>query len=86
MTIAYSYDAGNKRIWRGDPSSSLDELDFWGGNQKLATYQISSDSSSVYFNLKGTNVYFGGKLVSIWALAGLVPLPVILLSSRSATS
>ena len=28
-TIAYSYDAGTKRIWRGDSSAGLDEFDFF---------------------------------------------------------
>jgi len=49
---------GNKRVWRGP-----DEIDFWAG-QKLATYQVSTDSTSTYLTLTSTNVYFGGKLIS----------------------
>jgi hypothetical protein len=41
-TIRYGYDAGNKRVWRGDTGAGLDELDFWAGNQKIATYQFSA--------------------------------------------
>jgi hypothetical protein len=31
-TVRYGYDAGNKRVWRGDTTAGLDELDFWAGN------------------------------------------------------
>ena len=60
-------------MWRGDPSQALaspfagqtlDEVDFWAGNQKLATYQISIGAYGLQFALSTTNVYFGGKLVS----------------------
>ena len=60
-TARYGYDAGNKRVWRGD--TGVDEIAFWAG-QKLATYQISTSGSVVYFTLTSTNVYFGGKLIS----------------------
>ena len=62
-TAHYGYDAGNKRVWRGDTGTGMDEIAFWAG-QKLATYQVSTDSSGVYFTLTSTNVYFGGKLIS----------------------
>jgi pectate lyase len=45
-TAHYGYDAGNKRVWRGD--TGVDEIAFWAG-QKLATYQVSTSSGSLYF-------------------------------------
>ncbi len=62
-SVGYGYDVANKRIWRGDTSSGLDEIAFWAG-QKMATYQVSSGGSGVFFTLTSTNVYFGAKLVS----------------------
>jgi hypothetical protein len=56
----YAYDAGNKRVWRGD--TGVDEVTFWAG-QKLAIYQIST-SGGLSFTLTSTNVYFCGKLIS----------------------
>ena len=35
-----------------------------GRGQKLATYQLSMSGTTVYFTLKTTMVYFGGKLIS----------------------
>src|SRR5579871_4085737 len=69
-TADYGYDAGNKRVWRGDtsPSPALDEIAFWAGNQKLATYQVvvwtDSFGTHLVYNLSKTNVYFGGKLTA----------------------
>jgi RHS repeat-associated protein len=60
-TARYAYDASNHRVWRGD--TSVDELAFWSGSQKLATYQIST-SGGLSFTLTKTYVYFGGKLIS----------------------
>ncbi len=68
--VDYAYDAGNKRVWKGDTSQNpvLDEVDFWAGNQKLATYQIytynNGGHQQLSYNLTTTRVYFGGKLVS----------------------
>lgn len=64
-TARYAYDANNKRMWRGDSGTGVDEIAFFAG-QKLATYKIVTFSgySSIYFGLTSTNVYFGGKLVS----------------------
>jgi len=61
-TARYGYDAGNKRMWRGDSGLGVDEIAFWAG-QKLATYQVST-SGGLYFTLTSTNVYFGSKLIS----------------------
>ncbi len=62
-TAHYAYDAANKRVWRGDTGSGLDEISFWAG-QKLATYQIGFTGTVVYFGMTSTNVYFGSKLIS----------------------
>lgn len=62
-TMKYAYNPGNKRIWRGD-GQSVDEIAFWGSGGRMAAYQISLSSPTVYFMLKTTNVSFGGKLVS----------------------
>ncbi len=73
-SIGYAYDPGNKRLWRGDTSQGIDEIDFWGGNNKMATYQLSTaiipggigqpSTYAVIFSLQTTNVHFAGKLVS----------------------
>jgi RHS repeat-associated protein len=63
-TRFYGYDAGNKRMWRGDSSVSLDEIDFWAGNEKLGTYQLTLTGTGLYCALTTTNVYFKGKLIS----------------------
>jgi RHS repeat-associated protein len=60
-TAHYGYDTGNKRVWRGD--TGVDEIAFWNG-QRLATYQISTSGSVVYFALTSTRAYFGSKLIS----------------------
>jgi RHS repeat-associated protein len=60
----YGYDAGNKRVWRGQSSPALDEFTFWSGNQKWATYSIAVSGSTMYFTLTGTNVYFGGRMIA----------------------
>jgi RHS repeat-associated protein len=64
-TARYAYDASNHRVWRGDTGANpvVDEIAFWGGSQKLATYQIST-SGGLSFTVAKTNVYFGGKLIS----------------------
>src|SRR6185295_6292557 len=62
-TARYAYDTGNKRIWRGDTSSGLDEITFWAG-MKLATYQVSTSGSVLSFALTATRVYFAGKMIS----------------------
>lgn len=62
-TAHYGYDTGNKRVWRGDTSSGLDEITFWAG-KKLATYQVSSSGGVLSFALTSTRVYFGGKMIS----------------------
>ncbi|HEV2353827.1 MAG TPA: RHS repeat-associated core domain-containing protein, partial [Puia sp.] len=62
-TVHYGYDAGNKRVWRGDTSVGLDEITFWAG-QKLATYQVSTSNNVVFFTRTSTRVYFGSKLIS----------------------
>jgi RHS repeat-associated protein len=62
--VHYGYDAGNKRIWRGDSTSGLDEFALWGAGQKLATYQITANAGLVNFALTSTRVYFGHKLIS----------------------
>ena len=74
-TIRYSYDPGNKRVWRGDASSGLDELDFWAGNQKLGTYQLSTDAYGLQCTMKTTNVYFGGKLILKGTYSTAYPVP-----------
>ena len=58
--LTYYYDAGNKRT----STQGLNEFTFWFGNQKLATYQVTDDFTQIFFTLKSTDVYFGGKLVS----------------------
>ena len=64
-TMKYSYDTGNKRMWRGNTSAGLDEIDFWAGNQKLATYSVSAGGYyGLQFTMTTTRVYFGAKLVS----------------------
>jgi RHS repeat-associated protein len=63
-TVNYAYDASNHRVWRNDTVAGVDELAFWGGGQKLGTYQMSVSGSTIYFNLQATNVYFGGKLIA----------------------
>jgi len=64
-TMRYSYDAGNKRVWRGDSATGLDEITFWGGDQRLASYSVNvSYPSTMWFTLKEISVYFGSKLVS----------------------
>jgi len=70
-TAGYGYDPGNKRMYRGEPSQGIDEIDFWGvTGQKLGAYQISVSGSTLHFGLTTTNVYFGGKLVSRGAPGG----------------
>jgi YD repeat-containing protein len=70
-TAGYGYDPGNKRMYRGEPSQGIDEIDFWGvTGQKLGAYQISVSGSALRFSLTSTNVYFGGKLVSRGAPGG----------------
>ena len=52
-------------MWRCDTSAGLDEMDFWAGNQKIATYQFSALGNPwLALTLKATNVYFGNKLAS----------------------
>lgn len=65
-TMRYSYDAGNKRVWRGDSATALDEITLWGGDQRLASYTVNVNygTSTMWFTLKETSVYFGKKLVS----------------------
>ena len=46
-TAHYGYDAGNKRVWRGDSSSGIDEISLLGGPE-ARDYQLSSDRSFVY--------------------------------------
>jgi RHS repeat-associated protein len=62
--MKYGYDAGNKRIWRGDGT-------FWAGSQRMASYNVTLDTSyfPLRFQVKETSVYFGGKLVSKGAYA-----------------
>ncbi|MEO8050897.1 MAG: RHS repeat-associated core domain-containing protein [Acidobacteriota bacterium] len=62
-TAHYAYDTGNKRVWRGDTSSGLDEITFWAG-KKLATYGISSSGGVLSFTMTSTRVYFGRKMIS----------------------
>ncbi|MEQ1949649.1 MAG: RHS repeat-associated core domain-containing protein [Bryobacteraceae bacterium] len=60
-TVQYGYDAGNKRVWRGD--TGVDEFAFFAGNQKLATYTLAVSGTSVRHTLTSTNVYFGGRMI-----------------------
>ncbi|MEQ1884082.1 MAG: RHS repeat-associated core domain-containing protein [Bryobacteraceae bacterium] len=61
-TVQYGYDAGNKRVWRGD--TGVDEFAFFAGNQKLATYTLAVSGTSVRHQLTSTNVYFGGRMIA----------------------
>ena len=64
VTVQYAYAPGNKRVWRGN-GSTLDEIAFWSPNgQKLATYQVAGYSGALNFNLTGTDVYFGSRLIA----------------------
>ena len=70
-TARYAYDPNNKRMWRGDSSVSLDEIDFLSfAGQKMGTYQIAVSGGSLKFTMTTTNVYFGGKLISKGAPGG----------------
>ncbi|MEQ1948813.1 MAG: RHS repeat-associated core domain-containing protein [Bryobacteraceae bacterium] len=60
-TVQYGYDAGNKRVWRGD--TGVDEFAFFAGSQKLATYTLAVSGTSVRHQLTSTNVYFGGRMI-----------------------
>jgi len=62
-TPQYAYDATGQRIWRGSTSPAIDEVTYWSGRQKLATYQISTSGAVVNFALTGTNAYLGGRLI-----------------------
>ena len=58
----YSYAPGNKRVWRGNATRSLDVVTFWSvSGQKLAEYSLNS--SSFYATQTGTNYYFGSMLI-----------------------
>ena len=67
----YSYDPGNKRVWRGVWTSgtlATDEMTFWSvSGQKLATYQLNVTQNvnppTMYASQTGTNYYFGTKLI-----------------------
>ena len=67
----YSYDPGNKRVWRGVWTSgtlATDEVTFWSvSGQKLATYQLNVTQNvnppTMYASQTGTNYYFGTKLI-----------------------
>ena len=62
----YSYDPGNKRVWRGVWTSgtlTTDEVTFWSvSGQKLATYQLNVTQNVnppvMYASQTGTNYYF----------------------------
>jgi RHS repeat-associated protein len=60
----YSYAPGNKRIWRGNASRTLDVVTFWSvSGQKLAEYSLTTTTSSFYATQTETNYYFGSKLI-----------------------
>jgi RHS repeat-associated protein len=64
-TVQYAYDAGNKRVWRGDSNNSIDELAFYGvSGQKLGTYSVSVVGIALKFYMTSTRAYFGGKLLA----------------------
>jgi RHS repeat-associated protein len=59
-SMVYAYAPDNKRVWRGD-GSSTNEYTFWTpGGQKLATYTPTMWGLS----LTSANVYFGSRLIA----------------------
>jgi len=69
----YCYAPGNKRVWRGN-GSTTDEVTFWSpGGQKLGTYALTTTAGTYqnsqfigpffYATETGTNYYFGSKLI-----------------------
>ena len=64
-TVQYAYDAGNKRVWRGDVNNSIDELAFFGvSGQKLGTYSVFVNGTTLKFYMTGTRAYLGRKLLA----------------------
>jgi RHS repeat-associated protein len=61
----YSYAPGNKRVWRGNSSISLDELTYYSaGGAKLVTYDLGTYYSALTATASGNYYeYFGGKLL-----------------------
>ena len=67
-TVRYGYSPQNKRVWRGVWNQSTfalitDEVTFWAGGQRLATYNLGSSGGSVTVTQTGAWYYFSGKLV-----------------------
>jgi RHS repeat-associated protein len=64
---AYAYNTGNKRVWRGIWNTSqvqtTDEVTFWLGGQRTATYSLSYVSGALQATQTGTWYYFAGKLI-----------------------
>jgi RHS repeat-associated protein len=64
-TVQYAYDPGNKRVWRGDSNNGIDEIAFYGVNgQKLGTYSVTVNGTTLKFYMTGTRAYLGGKLLA----------------------
>ncbi|MBV8846569.1 MAG: RHS repeat-associated core domain-containing protein [Bryobacterales bacterium] len=61
--MRYSYATGNKRVWRGN-GSSTDEVAYWNpSGQKLSAYALSSNSGALVGTQVSADYYFGTRLI-----------------------
>src|SRR6202158_4366247 len=62
--VAYAYAPDNRRVWR-NTLQTPEEFTFWSpAGQKLATYKLQTQGTTIAFTYTSSNVYFGGRLVT----------------------